>query len=132
MKPDAPAEYRGPFQAAKTSAEGIRLCEHLPMTARQAHHLAVVQDDRPVGVISRRLLNIAGGCSDDDTDSHRPIDPWVNTDVPTLRSDATLGRAAAAMLDRKAPAVTVVDHAHALIGLLPEDAILQVVAKHLV
>ncbi|HVK11023.1 MAG TPA: DUF1501 domain-containing protein [Gemmataceae bacterium] len=43
MKPDAPAEYRGPFQAIDTSAPGIRLCEHLPLLAKQAHHLAVVR-----------------------------------------------------------------------------------------
>jgi len=42
MKPDAPAEYRGPFRPIATSAPGIRLCEHLPMLAKQAHHLALV------------------------------------------------------------------------------------------
>ncbi|MBC8354657.1 MAG: DUF1501 domain-containing protein [Planctomycetes bacterium] len=42
MKPDAPAEYRGPFQPIATSAPGVRLTEHLPMLAKQAHHLALV------------------------------------------------------------------------------------------
>ena len=42
MKPNAPAEYRGPFQPIATSAPGVRLCEHLPLLAQQAHHLAVV------------------------------------------------------------------------------------------
>lgn len=42
MKPHAPVEYRGPFQPIATSAPGIRLCEHLPLLAQQAHHLAVV------------------------------------------------------------------------------------------
>lgn len=42
MKPDAPAEYRGPFRPVATTAPGVRLCEHLPRLARQAHHLAVV------------------------------------------------------------------------------------------
>ncbi len=42
LKPDAPAEYRGPFRPIGTSAPGVRLCEHLPMLSRQAHHLAVV------------------------------------------------------------------------------------------
>lgn len=42
MKPHAPAEYRGPFEPIATSAPGITLCEHLPLLARQAHHLAVV------------------------------------------------------------------------------------------
>jgi len=42
MKPDAPAEYRGEFRPLATSAPGVRLCEHLPLLAQQAHHLAVV------------------------------------------------------------------------------------------
>ena len=43
MKPDAPLEYRGPFQPIATTAPGIRLCEHLPLLAKQAHHLALVR-----------------------------------------------------------------------------------------
>lgn len=43
MKPDAPAEYRGSFQPIATSAPGVRLCEHLPHLAKQAHHLAIVR-----------------------------------------------------------------------------------------
>jgi uncharacterized protein (DUF1501 family) len=42
MKPDAPAEYRGPFSPIATSAPEVRLSEHLPLLAKQAHHLAVV------------------------------------------------------------------------------------------
>src|SRR5437588_7726833 len=42
MKPDAPAEFRGEFRPIATSAPGVRLCEHLPLLARQAHHLAIV------------------------------------------------------------------------------------------
>lgn len=42
MKPKAPLEYRGPFQPIQTSAPGVTLCEHLPLLAQQAHHLAVV------------------------------------------------------------------------------------------
>ena len=42
LKPDAPAEYRGPFRPITTTASGVRLCEHLPLLAKQAHHLAVV------------------------------------------------------------------------------------------
>src|SRR5947209_17619719 len=37
LKPDAPAEYRGEFRPTTTSAPGVRLCEHLPLLARQAH-----------------------------------------------------------------------------------------------
>jgi len=42
LKPNAPADYRGPFQPIATTAPGMRLCEHLPLLAKQAHHLALV------------------------------------------------------------------------------------------
>jgi hypothetical protein len=42
LKPEAPLEYRGPFQSIATSAPGVRLCEHLPLLAKQAHHLALL------------------------------------------------------------------------------------------
>src|SRR5262245_14509616 len=43
MKPDAPAEYRGPVLPIPTRVPGITLCEHLPHLAKQAHHLAIVR-----------------------------------------------------------------------------------------
>ncbi len=42
LKPDAPREFRGEFNPIATTAPGLRLCEHLPLLARQAHHLAVI------------------------------------------------------------------------------------------
>ncbi len=43
LKPQAPLEYRGPFESIATSAPGLQLSEHLPLVSRQAHHLAVVR-----------------------------------------------------------------------------------------
>lgn len=43
LKPEAPAEYRGEFRPIPTSAPGVEISEHLPMLARQAHHLALVR-----------------------------------------------------------------------------------------
>ena len=43
LKPDAPAEYRGEFHPVATSTPGIRLGEHMPLLARQTHHLAVIR-----------------------------------------------------------------------------------------
>ena len=42
-KPNAPAEYRGPFETIQTSAPGLFVSEHLPMTAKLGHHLAVIR-----------------------------------------------------------------------------------------
>ncbi len=46
LKPAAPAEVRGPFGSIATSVPGIRVCEHLPCTARQMHRLVQVRSVR--------------------------------------------------------------------------------------
>ena len=43
MKADVPSAYRSAFRPVRTSADGIQLCEHLPLTAKVAHHLAIVR-----------------------------------------------------------------------------------------
>lgn len=43
LKPEAPIEYRGPFNPVATSAPGLSISEHLPMTAKVGKHLAVVR-----------------------------------------------------------------------------------------
>src|SRR5262249_113581 len=43
MKPDAPAGYRGEFKPIATTVPGVRLCEHLPRTARVLRHVALVR-----------------------------------------------------------------------------------------
>ena len=42
-KPDAPAEYRGPFGVINTNVPGIRLCETLPNHARHADKMVFVR-----------------------------------------------------------------------------------------
>jgi uncharacterized protein (DUF1501 family) len=43
MKPDAPENIRGEFKPIATTVPGLNFCEHLPMLARQAHHLTLVR-----------------------------------------------------------------------------------------
>lgn len=43
LKPDAPAEFRGPFQPIDTNVPGIRIGEHLPLCARQADKFSLVR-----------------------------------------------------------------------------------------
>ena len=43
LKPDAPADVRGEFKPISTSVPGILVGEHIPLTAQQAHHLAIVR-----------------------------------------------------------------------------------------
>src|SRR4051794_38561733 len=42
LKPDSPSEYRGSARPVKTSAPGVEFGQVLPLTARQAHRLALV------------------------------------------------------------------------------------------
>ena len=41
--PGAPAEVRGPFGSIATSVPGVRISEHLPQMARQAHRYAILR-----------------------------------------------------------------------------------------
>jgi hypothetical protein len=43
MKPDAPAEFRGPFRPIATTLPGVTICEHFPKLARQMHRLALIR-----------------------------------------------------------------------------------------
>jgi hypothetical protein len=43
LKPEAPAELRGDFQAVSTSVAGLAVCEHLPRLAARANKYAVVR-----------------------------------------------------------------------------------------
>jgi uncharacterized protein (DUF1501 family) len=43
LKPDAPAEVRGPFRPVATALPGLRVCEHLPRLARLAGRYALVR-----------------------------------------------------------------------------------------
>jgi hypothetical protein len=43
LKPDAPAEVRGEFKPIDTTAPGVRIGEHLPLTSKWMHTAAVVR-----------------------------------------------------------------------------------------
>ena len=43
MKPDAPTEYRGPFESIATSVPGLDICEQFPELAKQAQRFALLR-----------------------------------------------------------------------------------------
>jgi len=43
LKPEAPAEVRGPFQPITTSVPGIRICEHLARLAQRADRFSLLR-----------------------------------------------------------------------------------------
>ena len=72
LKPGAPAEVRGEFRPTPTSVPGLHICEHLPLTAKLAHRLAVL-----------RSVNHKAGCHNtlpSFTGSEQPVD--VNELIP--------------------------------------------------
>jgi uncharacterized protein (DUF1501 family) len=48
LKPDAPAEYRGPFQPIDTAVPGVRVCELFPKQAEIMGRLALLRGIRSV------------------------------------------------------------------------------------
>lgn len=42
-KPDAPSEVRSQFRSIGTSVAGIQICEHLPLTAKVMHDVALIR-----------------------------------------------------------------------------------------
>jgi hypothetical protein len=43
LKPDAPAEIRGPFRPISTSVPGVKICEHLPRLAAMMQKFAIIR-----------------------------------------------------------------------------------------
>ena len=43
LKPEAPAEIRGPYKPISTSVSGTQICEHLPMCAKIANKYTIVR-----------------------------------------------------------------------------------------
>lgn len=57
MKPDAPIEYRGEFRPIPTKTPGIRICEHLPLTARQTDKFTILRSLRSQEKNHERAIN---------------------------------------------------------------------------
>lgn len=56
VKPNAPAEYRGEFNAINTNVAGIQICEHMPLQARMFDKLAVIRSIESVDEHSDSLV----------------------------------------------------------------------------
>jgi hypothetical protein len=59
-KPDAPEEVRGPFRSIATRVPGVRISEHLPLTAARMDRVALVRsvhhDEAPIHETGLQLL----------------------------------------------------------------------------
>jgi hypothetical protein len=90
MKPDAPLEYRGPFEAIATSVPGIRVCELLPGLARRAQRFALLRavhhESNDHGVAGTIALtgSIAGAVGLDGADNAKAARPSTGAIVGRL------------------------------------------------
>src|SRR6516165_8705336 len=89
MKPDAPVEYRGPFEPIATAVPGIRICELLPGLARRADRFALLKalhhESNDHGVAGTIALtgSIAGAVG---------LGGAANTQAPRPSTGAIVGR----------------------------------------
>ena len=68
MKPDAPSDIRGPYAPIASRTPGLRICEHLPLTASVSDKFCVVRN------VSHQVNTHQGGSYYLQT-GHRPSDP---------------------------------------------------------
>ncbi|MSU21148.1 MAG: DUF1501 domain-containing protein [Pedosphaera sp.] len=93
LKPDASSDIRGEFRPIDTSAHGVQMSEHLPLLARQAHHLAIVRSVHHAAPSHRSAAywNLTG---------HAP--PLLDANWDASRNDwPCLGSLTAAALERR-------------------------------
>src|SRR5205807_7688581 len=90
LKPDAPSEFRGPFQPIASSVPGILLGEHIPLVARQAHRFALIRSvshpDNTHTVAMHYMLTGRRHAQPDTNPRNRPTDfPCFGAAVQYLR-----------------------------------------------
>ncbi|MBN8625151.1 MAG: DUF1501 domain-containing protein [Planctomycetes bacterium] len=72
----------GSFKAIKTSAAGVRICEHLPQVAAQAKHLAIIRSmTSKEGNHDRGQYLMHTGYSPSGTLKHPSLGSWVSREL---------------------------------------------------
>ncbi|WP_406694144.1 DUF1501 domain-containing protein [Singulisphaera sp. Ch08] len=91
MKPDAPVEYRGPFESIATTVPGLRVCELLPGLARRADRFALLRglhhESNDHGVAGTIALTgtIAGAVGLGGAENNRAMRPSTGAIVGRLK-----------------------------------------------
>jgi len=75
-KPEASAEIRGPFGSIPTSVSGVRVCEHLPLTARLMDRLTIIRSIDCTASNHTPITLQAGNALARRTDDGRDGDGW--------------------------------------------------------
>jgi hypothetical protein len=85
LKPNAPVEFRGEFQAIPTNVPGVRICEHMPLQARMWDKLAVIRSVVAVDEHSDSLVTTGYSEAENRTAHH----PAFGAVVSRLRDGAS-------------------------------------------
>ena len=93
-KPDAPDDVRGEFATIATSVPGVRISEHFPLLAAQAHRLAIIRsmthdDFAHLSTAHRLLTGHLAPRPHSDADGPSPGDwPHLGALIAQLPTDA--------------------------------------------
>lgn len=80
--PKPGAATGGPFKAIGTSAEGVKICEHLPLLAEQAKHLAIIRSmTSKEGNHDRGQYLMHTGYAPSGTLTHPSLGAWVSHEL---------------------------------------------------
>ena len=86
--PKPGAATGGPFKAIKTRAPAIKLCEHLPQLAEQAHRLAVIRSmSTKEGNHTRARYLLHTGYVPNPTVVHPSLGAWVSEELGDKSAD---------------------------------------------
>lgn len=95
LKPDSPAEFRGPFKPAATKLPGVQICEHMPRQAAMMDRLALlrgiasVENDHFLSEVYSGLPRGSGkrpafgSVVSKVTNSPSPLPAYISLDRPT-------------------------------------------------
>ena len=98
LKPDAPAEIRGPFHSIATDVPGTRICQHLPKLARLASRYALIRSvSHPNHNHTPMIYYTLTGRQVDQPGQDNDVRPPQRTDAPHIGAILAKYRSSSAM-----------------------------------
>jgi hypothetical protein len=86
MKPDAPAEIRGPYKPVASALPGFPVCEHLPLMARRMDRVSVVRSVHSDDANHNTSLILTGKNATIGGTAVKGINPGIPSDWPFFMS----------------------------------------------
>jgi hypothetical protein len=103
MKPDAPADIRGPYKPIASALPGFPVCEHLPLMARRMDRVAVVRSVHSDDANHNTSLVLTGKHATLGGTAVKGINPGIPHDWPFFMSALHHVREGQGVLDPNSP-----------------------------